>query len=113
MSISMEQAASALLYQRVRVTATAPPGTAKDPTADTVQWGFQPSSVSAATPPSTWVLGSWETGTEAGQTAYFARCLVGPAGDFTPAQGSTYWVWLRITDNPEVPVFLVGTLKAT
>lgn len=55
-----------------------------------------------------WKTASWET---AG-TTYYVRCLVGPSGDVTLADGS-YDIWLRITGAPEIPVRTIGRLIVT
>ena len=75
-----------------------------NPTGDVVRFAF---TTGPNVAPTTWYVGSWET--SAGPV-YIARCLVGPAGAATLAVG-TYTVWLKITDNPEVPVRQVGQLK--
>jgi hypothetical protein len=41
---------------------------------------------------------------------YAAYCLVGPGGTINPGVG-TYYVYLKVTDNPEVPVMVVGQLE--
>jgi len=108
------QPASSLQYIRYKVTATVNGNPGYDPTADVVQFGFQPTaSVAADVAPTTWLTGSWETDTISGVTAYVARCLVGPGGTFVPATLTNYWVWLRVEDNPEIPVVQVGELQIT
>lgn len=58
----------------------------------------------------------WKTASWAWTTAingyYIAQCLVGPGGTITLAQG-TYAVWIKITDNPEIPVINTGSLTIT
>jgi hypothetical protein len=46
------------------------------------------------------------------QTPYKARVLIGPAGDVDLGDG-TFDVWVRITDQVEVPVRLAGGLTIT
>ena len=75
-------------------------GAAINPTTDTVNFAF---TASRSTPPSTFVAGSWET--EGG--TYYARCLVGPGGTTTLAVGQ-WATWVKVTDNPEIPVRFVG-----
>lgn len=77
-------------------------GQAVDPTLLPVKFAFL---ISGEPIEADWKTGSWETG---GST-YFARCLVGPAGVATLADG-TYAMWLRVTSTPETPVKRVGTL---
>lgn len=99
------QSQSSLQYIRYQVQARVD-GADRDPTGDTVQFGFVSES-SGTQPPSTWVAGSWETDPTVG---FVARCLVGPGGVVTLASGD-YHTWVKITDNPEVPVLMVGDLK--
>ena len=91
-------------YVKVRVSQTTA-GTVYNPTSDVVQFAFLTSQ--SATPiTSDWKSGSWET---AG-TRYYARCLIGPSGTVVLAKG-TYYVWLKITDSPEIPVRLIGQVR--
>jgi hypothetical protein len=41
---------------------------------------------------------------------YIAQCLVGPDGGVTLATG-TYTIWVKVTDNPQVPVEPVDLLQ--
>lgn len=53
--------------------------------------------------------------TVAGETdTAWLRLLLGPSGGVVdkPA-GATYAVWAKVTDSPEVPVLLAGTIKVT
>ena len=89
-------------YVRLQVAATVG-GSTYNPTADTVQFAFPTSGVQ----PTTWYSGSWETI----NGLYYARCLVGPTGGVTTlTAGTTYDVWVKITDSPEVPVRKLGQL---
>lgn len=95
---------SALSTEYVRV----PVLTTFNPTNDVVQFAFlvdgtQPSS-------GDWKAGSWETDTINGITTYYARCLIGPTGGTMTLVAGSYRIWLKITDNPEVPVRIAGTL---
>jgi hypothetical protein len=79
-------------------------GAPYDPTADAVSFAF---TAPGKQPVSTdWVNGQWET-TPRG--TYNAKCLVGPTGAIALPVG-TYLIWVRVTDNPEVPVRQVDTL---
>ncbi len=77
-----------------------------DPTVDVVSFAFLP----GAGPPQTadWQNGSWETDATLAPPTYYARCLVGTGGVVLAA--GTYNVWLRLTDNPEIPIAPVGRL---
>lgn len=93
-------------YVKTQVFATVA-GVAYDPTNDTVQFAFMANNQSPGT--TDWKSGSWEKNTTVSPAQYFARCLVGPNGGvLTLSAGSTYSVWMKITDNPEVPVRYVG-----
>lgn len=106
------QSYESLQYIRYVVKATVNGNSSYNPTSDTVQFGFDSTPSSRGdVPPGSWVAGSWETDTISGQTAYVAKCLVGPGGTFVPAARTTYWVWIQITDNPEIPVMQVGQLQ--
>lgn len=83
-------------------------GVPYNPTSDTLQFAFMPSPVQVPKT-SDWVSGSWETVTTNIIYPYNAKCLVGPAGTITLGTGS-YVMYLKITDNPEVPVLTGGTL---
>lgn len=96
--------ASSLEYVRCAVKSTLN-GAPYNPTNDAVQFSF----TTGPSAPGTWNTGSWETDSVAG-TQYIARCLVGPSGTITLTPG-TYTIWVKITDNPEVPVKQPGQLK--
>lgn len=111
LSMPLGQPASSLQYIRFRVTASVNGNQAYNPTGDAVGFGFVAiSSGGGNVPPGSFLAGSWETDTIAGQTAYIAKILVGPGGSFTPAAGTSWWVWIKITDSPEVPVIPAGRL---
>ncbi len=78
-----------------------------NPTADVVQFAFMPQP--ANTNPST---GDWHTGTwvTTGTNTYLAQILVGPAAGGTPVTTGIYNTWIKITDNPEVPVAQIDVL---
>jgi hypothetical protein len=95
-------------YVFIPVSATKS-GVAYNPTGDTVQFAFMPGAT--AVPGNTdWVAGSWDTNTSSLLYPYSAKCLVGPAGTTNPGIG-TYVMYIRISDNPEVPVLIVGQLQ--
>lgn len=93
-------------YVRVAVdagrTAT---GAAIDPTSLAVAMAFKASGLPAD---ADWQPAVWSTQ----QGRYFAACLIGPGG--APALAlavGRYDVYLRLTDNPEVPVRRVDALQ--
>lgn len=78
-----------------------PAGTVYDPTGDTVQYQFVNVG---ANPGSTWLFGLWQTILTGATPEYRALCMAGPGQQFVPKQGHTYWLFVRVTDNPEIPV---------
>ena len=99
--------AATLEYVRFPVRATVN-GAAYNPTADVVTFAFLTAELTQPTAPD-WKSGSWESGANG---TYLARCLVGPSGTVTLAAG-VYYVWIKVTDSPEVPVMLAGTVEIT
>lgn len=76
----------------------------KNPTNDVVQFAFKigPSRPSN----SDWQTGAWQTP----ESPYVAQLLIGPEnGGYVLAPG-IYAIWLKIIDNPEIPVLTVGSL---
>lgn len=95
-------------YVLVPVTATKA-GVAYNPTGDSVQFAFMPTATQV--PGSgDWVAGSWQTDTSSLLYPYLAQCLVGPSGTVTLGI-ATYVMYVKITDNPEVPVLIAGQLQ--
>ena len=77
-------------------------GVSYNPTADPVAWAF----VTAGSPPpdptsGQFVAGTWET--DPGPV-YWASILVGPLNGGTPLTAGSYIAYLRVTDNPAVPI---------
>lgn len=88
-------------------------GAAVNPSANTVQAAFITSPPETASPGvSDWKTASWETDATTDPDQYAAKCLVGPSGAVTLTAG-TYYMWLKITDSPEVPVTYSGIVKVT
>lgn len=103
---------SALSREYVSVAITArTAGTPVNPTADVVEFAF--TTVTAKPAAGDWKTGSWD-GTEPRPPggAYTAHCLVGPGGTVALPAGQ-YTMWVRVTDNPEVPVIPFGRLRIT
>ncbi len=75
-----------------------------DPTSDMVAMAFPTPGME----PSIYISGDWAT--LAG--IYYARCLVGPGGAVQLDPGF-YEVFVKITDNPEIPVLNAGLLEVT
>jgi hypothetical protein len=81
-------------------------GTTVNPTSDVVQFAFMKAGKPGS---SDWHIGSWDTA----PGGYLAQCLVGPGAGGTVLALGTYQIWLKIVDNPEVPVRPVGLLAIT
>lgn len=107
------QSVLATKYLDVTVTATGPTGPI-NPTSDIVKFAFMqiPGGGTSSDPGAgDWHTGSWITPTTG---VYVAQCLVGPANGGVVLNGvGTYTIWISISDNPEVPVDVVGLLQLT
>lgn len=104
--MNVSQAAGSLLYVRVQTSATKS-GVNYDPTGDAASMAFI--APDTAPGPSDWNPAIWETIGTVPWATYYVLCLVGPGGSFVPTQ-TVYSVWVRVTDTPEIPGELVGTL---
>ena len=100
---------SALSTQMLQILVTVKSPSGYNPTGDTVQMAFTPLTY-PETSPASWATGSWATFPG---PAYWAEALVGPANGGTALSLGTYQVWLKITDNPEVPVLQPCLLTIT
>jgi hypothetical protein len=87
-------------YITVTVKATGNTGQPLNPTGDAVAFAFKAENVNPGS--GDWNTGSWDTYLPVG-SAYIAKILVGPAASVNPGVG-TWVVWVKITDNPEIPV---------
>jgi hypothetical protein len=94
-------------YVLVPVAATKA-GVPYNPTSDTLQFAFMPTPTQVPQV-SDWVTGIWESVSTNIIYPYNAKCLVGPSGTITLIQG-TYVIYIKITDNPEIPVLVGGQL---
>lgn len=94
-------------YVRVSVAASVN-GTDIDPTGDAVQLAF---TLQGALPGAgDWKTASWETDPTQLPPIHYARALVGPSGVVQLAPG-LYDVFLKVIDNPELPVKKSGPLR--
>jgi hypothetical protein len=84
-------------------------GASYNPTGDTVQMAFMalPTQVPGD---DSWISASWDSDSSDILYPYSAKCLVGPAGTTNPGIG-TYVIYLKVTDDPEVPVMVAGQLQ--
>lgn len=76
--------------------------TGADPTSDVVEMSFPRIGVD----PTTFVTGSWMTISG----VHYARCMIGPGTSAILTVGY-YDVYVKVSDNPEVPVLYAGTLE--
>jgi len=92
--------------EEVPVAVTSPAGI--NPTGDTVQMAFL--AVPPPAQPTTleWNVATWQSLA----VPYIALCLVGPGGTITLTQGQWY-VWIKLTASPEVPVKYCGILQVS
>lgn len=79
------------IFAEVTTTAVA------DPTSDTVAVAVAPTY----TPVTTWAAATWVT--QPGGV-FLVSVLIGPGTDIGPLAVGIYNVWVRVTDNPEIPV---------
>lgn len=83
-------------------------GSQYDPSADPVWMAFV--TIGDQPAPADWKGSQWETETRGPLQTFLASCLVGPTGITTLAAG-LYAIFVKITDNPEVPVIAAGVLE--
>lgn len=106
----MKRSGQSLAYIRTKVSADKFDGAWDyDPTADTVEFAFV--GKEGLSDETVWYDGLWETrGGTTTHPKYFALCLVGPGGTVELDAGS-YEIWVKITDNPEIPIECAGILE--
>jgi hypothetical protein len=90
-------------YIKIPVTATVN-GIVVDPESDSVAFACVAPGVAPAS--GDFVAGSWET--ISGR--YYARVLIGPGTSLELVTG-LYEIFVKITDNPEIPVLDSGLLE--
>lgn len=80
-----------------------------NPTGDVVEFAFMPVSPSTDPGPGDWHAGSWDT---VAPDTYSALVLVGPNnGGVALDKGVEYYVWIQITDSPEIIVRRLDVLE--
>lgn len=86
-------------------------GTVVDPTGDPVHFA----AVAPGTEPTAWTAGEWDTDTTTNPPTYWAQVLVsGTGGGGTIELGEGLWdLWWRVTDAPERPARIAGTVRIT
>lgn len=89
-------------YLGIPVKALTLNGISYNPIADAVYMAFLPQATQ--TPTNTdWKIASWSAVPGNILYPYAAYCLIGPVGTVTLTVGN-YVIYLKITDNPEIPV---------
>jgi hypothetical protein len=100
-------------YVRVSVLAVNENGAAVNPTVDSVALAFiaEGDPVVAS---STFIAGTWETDvSDAASPIYYGRVLAGPGAAYIPVAGTNVDVYIKVSDNPEVPIVKAGTMRFT
>ena len=82
-------------------------GSPYNPTADVVSMAFMPTTTNANPGVSDWKTASWVTPVAG---SYAIRCLVGPSNGGNILTVGSYNIWVKIADNPEVPIEEVGII---
>lgn len=94
-------------YVRVSVAASVN-GAEIDPTGDAVQMAFMAQGTTPGA--GDWKTASWETDPTQTPVIHYARTVVGPSGVIQLAPG-VYDTYLKVVDNPEVPVKRAGPIR--
>jgi hypothetical protein len=108
----MKRSSKSLAYVRTKVSADKFDGEWDyNPTNDPVEFAF--TAEGGPTDETTWYDGSWEIkDSTSAHPKYFAKCLVGPSGEVELSTGS-YEIWVKITDNPEIPIEYAGIIEVS
>jgi hypothetical protein len=105
----IQRSALSLEFVRANISATEA-GDAVTPTGDPISFAFVPIGTKPTTL-TTFTAGNWETDdSDATHPVYYARILVGPGGTLTLAVGE-YDYYVKVSDNPEIPVLWVDAIK--
>ncbi len=105
--ITVSQSSLSTTYVQVMIS----PPAGYDPTFDNVSFAFTPEAYPETQPTADdWHTRSWSLGPG---PQYWAQCLVGPANGGVALPIGLYQVWVRVTDNPEVPVLQQVYLQVT
>jgi hypothetical protein len=109
--MTLLRSAQSLEYVRVPVATTDSTGAVVNPTGDVVALAF----LDRTTKPvagTTYVSATWDTDTsDPAAPVYYAKLLVGPGAPYVPTPGTQMVVWVKVTDNPEVPVIRAGDIR--
>ncbi len=80
-----------------------------DPTGDVVALAFVPQGATPA--PGDFITGSWIQDLTTVPTTHFARALVGPPPGMITLSPGLVDIYVRVSDNPEVPVLKSGPMR--
>jgi hypothetical protein len=98
---------SSLSCQYVVVPVTAEDdGSVYNPTSDVVQFAFT-AGYGVKPADEDWLTGNWDSNPVQG-IYYNAKILIGPGA--TVLAPGTYTAWIKVTDNPQIPVKQCGTV---
>jgi hypothetical protein len=88
-------------------------GAAYNPSADPVAFVF--AATATYVPQSgDWISGGWDANPSSALYPYNAKVLVGAGASGAAILGiSTCIVYMRVTDNPEIPVVIVGQFQVS
>jgi hypothetical protein len=101
---------SVLSTQYIQVLVAVAGASGYSPASDPVAFAFTNANAYPAAEPSQWHAGSWAA-YPGGQ--YWAQVLIGPANGGIALATGTWQAWLKITDDPEVPVLQPLVLRIT
>ena len=90
----------------IRVTAAQP----YDPSRDPVTFAFTNANAFPAQQPSAWYPGTWDIWPG---PLYYAQVLIGPQNGGIVLKQGRWQVWLKISDDPEIPVLQPLVLQIT
>lgn len=104
--MTLVRSAQSLEYIRVPVSTTDQHGAAINPSSDPVALAFI-DSFTKPTSATSFISAAWEIDDSVpASPVYYVKLLVGPApnGVYVPTAGTRVAVWVKVTDNPEVPI---------
>ncbi len=81
-----------------------------DPVSDRVYFAFSTLASNTRPADDEFHDGEWEADTRVTPPIRYAKCLVGPTSDVGTLAPGTWWVYVKVIDNPAMPVRRVGTL---
>lgn len=110
--MAVTQLAMSKNWVDVPVRSKDPDGYYYDPTHAQVVMAFIDKAVGGDPADTDFVSASW-SGTPGMSGRAMASCLVGPGGAFAGQAGHIYQIFVKVLDDPEVPVLKSDTLTLT